>query len=374
MADECVVSTDAEVVPTEHRSNAVPLVSVVVPCLNEAAALPATHKRLSAVLGGLPHARFELVYVDDGSRDATVATLLAMQQADTRVRVVCLARNFGHQVASTAGIDAACGDVVILIDADLQDPPELVVEMLERWRAGADVVYGVRVKRDGENLFKRLTAAVFYRVLRAVSETAIPVDVGDFRLMDRRVVDVLRAMPERDRFLRGMVAWVGFHQEPLPYRRDARTAGETKYPLWKMLRFAVVGIVSFSSAPLRAATWLGFATASLALVGIAVTIYQKLVLDVTVPGWAATFVALLFFSGVQLVTIGIIGEYVGRLYHEAKGRPLYVVAGRHGFPRDHDAIGHPGNGARGRDATTIERPRPTASVVFDTTSHDATVV
>jgi glycosyltransferase involved in cell wall biosynthesis len=342
--------------PTAERGpsgGATPLLTVVVPCYDEAEVIEQTHRRLVTALSAIVGIAFEIIYVDDGSRDGTLATLRLLHDDEPRVRVLAFARNFGHQTAATAGLDAAAGDAVVLIDADLQDPPEVVAEMVERWRGGADVVYGVRTARDGESAFKRATAALFYRVLGRLSDTRIPVDSGDFRLLDRRVVDVLRAMPERDRFLRGMVAWTGFRQVALPYRRDARRAGRTKYPFVRMLRFAVTGVVSFSWAPLRLAVWLGFTTAALSVVGIVVALYQRLVLQITVPGWAATFIALLFFAGVQLVTIGIIGEYVGRLYEEAKGRPLYVVAERLGFPDDTE----PGRRDAGR-LSTAERSEP----------------
>lgn len=322
------------------------LLSVVIPCRDEAAVIEQTHARITRALESIADLAFELVYVDDGSRDDTLDALRRLYAADGRVRVLSFARNFGHQVAATAGLDWASGDAVVLIDADLQDPPEVIPEMVRRWRSGADVVYGVRASRAGESSFKRGTAALFYRALRRLSETEIPLDSGDFRLMDRRVVDVLRAMPERDRFLRGMVAWTGFRQEALAYERAPRAAGESKYPLAKMLRFAIVGIVSFSSAPLRLAVWLGFSTAGLSLIGIVITLYERLVARNTVPGWAATFIALLFFSGVQLVTIGIVGEYVGRMYAEMKRRPLYLVSERLGF----DATSAPPDPMRLTDA------------------------
>ncbi len=307
------------------------VVSVIVPCYNEEQVIDLTHARLMATLTRLLGDRFEVLYVNDGSGDQTIERLRAHQAADRRVRVINLSRNFGHQFAVSAGLDHAAGDAVVIIDADLQDPPEVIADFLDAWRAGAQVAYGERTDREGDSEFKRATAAVFYRGLNLLSDVPIPLDTGDFRLMDRCVVDVLRRMPESDRFVRGMVAWVGFKQVAVPYRRAARAAGTTKYPLTKMLRFAITGVLSFSSAPLRLATWLGFVTSLVSFLGILYAIYGKVVLQNTVPGWAATFVAVLFFSGVQLITIGIIGEYLARLYTQAKARPNYLVAERLGF-------------------------------------------
>ena len=310
------------------------LLSVVVPCFNEEAVIPETHRRLAVALDDVPDLDFEIVYVDDGSRDATLDLLRGLQQVDPRVRVVSLSRNFGHQIALTAGLAEACAggrDAVVTIDADLQDPPEIIPEMLERWRQGADVVYGVRAERAGETVFKRWTAKVFYRLLAGISETSIPHDAGDFRLMDRQVVEGFLAMPERDRFVRGMVTWTGFRQEPVSYRRDARKAGQTKYPFKKMLRLAVDSILSFSLLPLRLAIWIGFLAAGLALSGIVYALAVRIFTDAWVSGWAALFIAILFLGGVQLVLIGVLGEYLGRIYAEVKRRPLYLVKERLGF-------------------------------------------
>lgn len=311
------------------------LLSVVVPCYNEEPVIAETHRRLSAFLARLAAGeglRTETVYVDDGSRDATPEILRTLQDDDPTVRVVRFSRNFGHQVAVTAGVEHARGDAVVLIDADLQDPPEVIGEMVARWREGYHVAYGVRVDREGETAFKRATAKAFYRLLNRLSDVPIPLDTGDFRLMDRAVVDTLLAMPERDRFVRGMVSWAGFRQVAVPYRRAARLAGESKYPLLKMLRFATDGIASFSTAPLRAATWLGFGVSALALVGIVYALAMRLFTDNWVTGWTALFIAVSFIGGVQLVALGLVGEYVGRIYGETKRRPLYVVQERHGFP------------------------------------------
>ena len=308
------------------------LISVVVPCFNEEEAIRATHERLVKVLGPIDETDFEFLFIDDGSRDRTLAILRTLQAADPRVRVIAFSRNFGHQFAVTAGLENAAGDAVVLIDADLQDPPEVIERMLVLWRGGVEVAYGVRVEREGETPFKIWTAKAFYRSINRLSDVAIPLDTGDFRLMDRKVVDVLLRMPERDRFVRGMVAWVGFRQEPVPYKRAARVAGETKYPLRKMVRFALDGILSFSLAPLRLAGWIGFATAGLAMLGIVYALILRLLTHIWVPGWTLLFIASSFIGGIQLASLGVLGEYVGRIYGEAKRRPLYVVRERLGFP------------------------------------------
>lgn len=311
--------------PSDRKSRTV-TVSVVVPCFNEQEVLHETHRRLSASLDSLERCSCEIIFVDDGSRDATPDILRSLAAADPRVKAVFLSRNFGHQIAVTAGIDFAAGDVVVLIDADLQDPPAVIAEMLDAWRAGADVAYGQRRTRSGESTFKLATAKLFYRLLDRLSEVQIPMDTGDFRLMDRQVVEALRKMPERHRFIRGMVAWVGFSQVPIPYDRESRFAGTTKYPFARMLRFAVDGLTAFSVVPLRLATWFGFSAACIALVGILYALVSRLLTDQWVPGWAATFIAILFMAGAQLLCIGVIGEYLGRLVTEAKGRPLYLVS------------------------------------------------
>ncbi|MCO6411280.1 MAG: glycosyltransferase family 2 protein [Thiogranum sp.] len=308
------------------------LLSVVVPCYNEQESLPETHRRLTSVLEQIERLNYEIVYVDDGSKDDSPGMLRRMQQDDGHVRVLQFSRNFGHQIAITAGIEHCCGDAVVVIDADLQDPPELIPEMIERWRRGADVVYGTRRERPDESTFKRWTAKAFYRIINSLSDIPIPLDSGDFRLMNRRAVNSLLAMPERDRFVRGMVAWVGFRQEPVFYNRSGRFAGTTKYPLSKMIRFATDGIISFSFVPLRIASWVGFTAAGLAFAGILYALIMRLVTDQWVPGWTLLFIALLFMGGIQLVFLGIIGQYLGRVYGEVKRRPLYIVSERIGFP------------------------------------------
>lgn len=306
------------------------LLSVVIPCKNEDAVLRVTHARLVSALNDYG-AGLELIYVDDGSTDSTFEVLRALQSQDARVRIVKLSRNFGHQVALTAGIEYASGEAVVIIDADLQDPPEVVPAMVEKWLDGYDVAYGVRLEREGESLFKLYTAKVFYRLMTRLSATPITVDTGDFRLMDRKVVNALLRMPERDRFLRGMITWLGFRQVAVPYRRATRHAGETKYPFLKMVRFALDGISSFSVIPLKIATWLGFFASAVALILVGYALFVHLLTNKWVTGWASLFIAVLFMGGAQLVCLGIIGEYVGRIYGESKRRPLYVVQDLLGF-------------------------------------------
>jgi len=307
------------------------MLSIVVPCYNEEAVLGELHRRLISVVDQVSGSDCEIVYVDDGSDDQTASMLRQLQSDEPRVRVVSLSRNFGHQLAVTAGLEHATGDAVVIIDADLQDPPEVIPEMIARWRDGYQVVYGLRAKRAGETTFKLWTAKAFYRLINRVSEVEIPLDVGDFRLIDRQVVDVLLAMPERDRFLRGMISWVGFRQVAVIYERAARHAGVTKYPLMKMLRFAVDSVISFSFAPLRLAIWVGFAAITAAVAGIVYALIIRIYTTTWVRGWASIFTAVLFLGGVQLITLGIVGEYVGRIYAEVKLRPLYIVREKLGF-------------------------------------------
>jgi glycosyltransferase involved in cell wall biosynthesis len=307
------------------------LLSAVVPCLNEEEGIRGTHASLSAALAKIGE-NFEIVYVDDGSTDATPDVLRELQKFDQRVRVVRFSRNFGHQMAITAGLEHAAGDAVVVIDGDLQDPPETILDFYSKWCEGYDVAYGVRLEREGETAFKLWTAKLFYRCITRLSETQIPLDTGDFRIMDRRVVNVLLGMPERDRFVRGMVSWLGFSQVAVPYRREKRLAGATKFSFFKMLRFAMDGIFSFSIVPLRVATWTGFITSFLAIAGIVlVSLERFLGVQGLVRGWTSTMFAVLFIGGVQLICMGIIGEYVGRIYGESKHRPLYVVRETLGF-------------------------------------------
>jgi dolichol-phosphate mannosyltransferase len=309
------------------------LVSVVVPCFNEEPVIRETHARLLSVLEQLKPDRFEVLYVNDGSSDNTLEILEELQATDNRFKVLSFSRNFGHQIAVTAGLDHAHGDAVVLIDADLQDPPAVILEMVDRWRDGYHVVYGMRTDRSGETRFKLWTAKFFYRLLNRLSDVRIPLDVGDFRLMDRKVADALRAMPERDRYLRGMVTWVGFKQIAVMYKREPRFAGESKYPIFKMLKFATDGIISFSIVPLRLAVWAGVAAIFLAFGGIIYALIVRLYFSEThwVRGWTSTFVAILFLGGTQLIFLGFIGEYIGRIYGEVKRRPLYILQERLGF-------------------------------------------
>jgi dolichol-phosphate mannosyltransferase len=305
------------------------LISLVFPIYNEAAVIPHLIPRLDAVIETLAKAAdIEAIFVNDGSRDDSMAQLRAL--ADTRpwMRVLSFSRNFGHQIAVTAGMNYAAGDAVVLMDADLQDPPELLPEMIRLWRDdGYEVVYAVRRTRAGETAFKKLTAAAFYRMLRRLTNVDIPADTGDFRLMDRKVVDALNAMREQHRFLRGMSAWVGFRQIGLPYDRDARAAGETKYPLRKMLKLAMDAVTSFSHAPLKLATNLGWIIAVLAVsYGLVTVVRYVLSPGSFQPGWASVIVVHSLLASVQLVTLGMIGEYIGRIYDEVKGRPLYLVS------------------------------------------------
>ena len=275
------------------------LLSIVIPCYNEEEVIGETIKRLKAFCFELVNLDVELIFIDDGSRDRTRELLKSYAAEDSRIRLIGFARNFGHQIAVTAGIDAAWGDAVVLIDADLQDPPEVVHEMIAKWREGYDVVYGTRTERPGESAFKLATARGFYRLLNRLSDVPIPLDTGDFRLMSRPVIDTLRAMPERDRFVRGMVSWVGFKQTALPYKRAERFAGESKYPLRKMLRFATDGILSFSTKPLQMSVGLGMFCAFLALAGILYTLALRLFTSVWVEGWTALMIAVLFIGGVH---------------------------------------------------------------------------
>ncbi len=307
-----------------------PDLTVIVPCFNEEAVLPETSRRLIASLERIGRS-FEIILVDDGSRDGTPRVLTDLHAADPRIRIVRLSRNFGHQIAISAGLEYAHGAAVVLIDADLQDPPEIIGEMVELWRQGNDVVYGTRSHRDGETAFKMLTAKWFYRFINRISEIEIPLDSGDFRLLDRKVVDALLAMPERDRFVRGMVSWAGFKQVSLPYERAARQAGDSKYTLLRMARFATDGILSFSTAPLRLATLFGIASLFFAGIGGCVSVAIGVIEGKWLSPWAWVFLAVLLLGGAQLVCLGIFGEYLGRIYGENKRRPLYIVRETLGF-------------------------------------------
>jgi polyisoprenyl-phosphate glycosyltransferase len=307
------------------------VLSVVVPAHNEEEVLDELHARLGAVLDDLDMPS-EVILVDDGSRDLTAAKIVAIGARDPRFKLVRLSRNFGHQSAITAGIDLARGDAVVVMDADLQDPPDVIHAMVERWREGAQVVYGVREAREHDTAFKRASARGFYRLLDRLTDIDVPTDAGDFRLLDRVVVDALGQLREGDRYMRGIIAWLGFRQEEVRYERPPRFAGETKYPLRKMLRFATDGIVGFSNRPLEMATTIGFTIAAFAfLTGLFAAVSRIAGSGLVVPGWASILVALAFFSGIQLMVLGVLGTYIGRIYNEAKRRPLYVVESVHGF-------------------------------------------
>ena len=304
-----------------------PLLSVVAPVFNEEGNVRAVCERAVAALEGLS---FEVVLVDDGSTDETGAILAELAASDTRLRVVTLSRNFGHQTALTAGLEHATGDAVVMIDADLQDPPELIPELLVRWRQGSDVVVAVREDREGETRFKLMTASWFYRLLGRVAQIEVEQNAGDFRLLSRRALDALLAMPERNRYIRGMTTWVGFAHTSVPYRRAPRPAGETKFSPLKMLRFSFDAVASFSHVPLQLATMLGFICATIAFLGIPVAIGFRIA-DQFVPGITTVVIAVLLLGGIQLMAIGIIGEYLARVYDEVKRRPLYLVQSKQNF-------------------------------------------
>ena len=305
-------------------------ISVVVPVFNEEEIIDLFYERAKSVLGGMHELSWEIVFVDDGSSDGSYTKLSALAGRDPNVKVLKFSRNFGHQIAITAGVDEARGDCVVVIDSDLQDPPEVIPSMVEQWRQGYDVVYGVRSEREGETAMKLMTASMFYRLLGRLTNVQIPANVGDFRLMSRRVVDQLKLLREKDRFVRGLVSWVGFNQTGVTYHREARQAGVTKYPLRKMIKFAFDGITSFSTAPLKLATWTGY-LAALAAVLYLISVFVQRALGITVEGWATIMVAMLFLGSVQLICLGILGEYLGRIFNEVKPRPMYVVQERIGL-------------------------------------------
>jgi glycosyltransferase involved in cell wall biosynthesis len=305
------------------------MISVVVPVFNEEEVIGLFHRRTSDVLASIEDLDYEIVFIDDGSHDGSWQKLAALACNDPHLRLLKFSRNFGHQIAITAGVDEARGDCVVVIDSDLQDPPEVIPLMVAEWRKGFDVVYGVRSEREGETAMKLMTASLFYRLLGRLTNVQIPANVGDFRLMSRRVVEQLRLLREKDRFVRGLVSWVGFRQTGVTYHRQARQAGETKYPLQKMVKFAFDGITSFSTAPLRLATWLGYLAAALAVLYL-ISVFVQRAMGITVEGWATIMVAMLFLGSVQLICLGILGEYLGRIFNEVKPRPMYVIEERLG--------------------------------------------
>ncbi len=299
--------------------------SIIAPIYNEIDNLPELYRRVKEVMDSA-NEPWELILVDDGSTDGSTEKIRELAEADKIVRPVIFARNFGHQVAITAGWDYARGDAIIIIDADLQDPPEVILELAKKWKEGYEVVYAVRAEREGESWFKKFTAAAFYRLIYSITDVKIPVDTGDFRLMDRKVVNVLKQMRERHRFPRGMSAWVGFRQIGVQYKRAARVAGVTKYPFSKMLKLALNAITGFSYFPLQVATYFGFASAGISILAIPVVAILRLAGSHFFEGQTTTLISVLFLGGVQLISLGVLGEYIGRLYDEAKARPLYIVS------------------------------------------------
>ena len=302
-----------------------PKYSVVIPIYNEESTIPALYQRVSAVMDGLDDTS-ELVFINDGSQDRTLELLRELHDRDDRVVYLSLARNFGHQIAVTAGLNYVRGEAIIVLDGDLQDPPELIPDLLELWRQGYHVVYAQRTKRVREGWFKRLCAYVFYRTLKHLADVDIPTDTGDFCLMDRQIVDLLNQMPERNRYLRGLRAWVGFKQTAFKFDRDSRFAGEVKYTFAKSLGLAINGLVSFSSVPLRLSTYLGLFSAVLAIVMAILVLYWRVFTNSTLTGFATIAIAIFFLGAVQLISIGILGEYIGRIYEEVKHRPLYTLS------------------------------------------------
>jgi len=302
-----------------------PVITIIAPIFNELENIPELYHRMREVMSSVGET-WELILVDDGSRDGSTDMIRKLAETDDHVRPVIFARNFGHQIAVTAGLDYSRGDAVIIIDADLQDPPEVILDLIAKWREGYEVVYAVRKEREGETWFKKTTASLFYRIIYKITDVKIPLDTGDFRLLDRKVVDIMSKMRERHRFLRGMASWVGFKQIGVEYKRAARFAGVTKYPFNKMLKLALNAVTSFSYVPLQIATYIGFIAAALSIISIPVVIVLRLVGTTQLTGQATTLIMVLLLGGVQLISLGIIGEYIGRIYDEVKGRPIYVVA------------------------------------------------
>lgn len=308
------------------------LLSIIVPMYYEELVAYECYHRIKNVVNGIESMDHEIIFVNDGSKDRTLAILKSIAKGDKCVKIIDFSRNFGHQAAVTAGLFNCNGDAIVIIDADLQDPPEIIPEMISKWEEGHQVIYGKRKIRSGESKFKLLTAKYFYRVLSYMASIEIPKDTGDFRLMDRIVVEAFKEMPEQNRFIRGMVSWIGFDQVPLEYNRDDRFAGETKYPLRKMIKFATDGIVSFSTKPLKLTAIFGIGTIGISILLIIYTVITKIMSD-TSMGWASTMCVILFFSGVQLLSLGVIGEYIARIYDESKNRPLYLVKEKINFDK-----------------------------------------
>lgn len=299
-------------------------ISVIIPIYNEEGNIPLLHERLTKVMQGIG-VEYELVFVNDGSVDKSMELIMQLNEKDSNIKYIDLSRNFGHQIAVSAAIDKVQGEAVVIIDADLQDPPELIKEMYAKMKEGFEVVYAKRKKRAGESFFKLLTAKVFYRLMSKITNFEIPVDTGDFRIMHRKIVEILRIMPEKSKYLRGQIAWMGFNQTYVEYDRGARHKGETGYPFKKMLSFAIDGITSFSNFPLKLITYFGFIASFIAFIVIIYALYSWYFLDSTNSGWTSTMVSILFIGGVQMIAIGVIGEYLSRMNNNVKNRPLYII-------------------------------------------------
>ncbi len=312
--------------------------SIIIPVYNESEVIRETYNRLLTVMNQTKQS-YELIFVNDGSTDTTAAIIREFIAKDKNVKLIDLSRNFGHQIAISAGMDSASGDAIVIIDADLQDPPEVILQMIEKWKEGYEVVYGKRIKRKGESFFKNITAKLYYRLLKQMTSVDIPVDTGDFRLIDKKVREVFLTLTEKNRYVRGLISWAGFKQTAVEYVRDERFAGTTKYPLKKMIKFALDGITSFSNKPLKLAIYTGMALSALSFIYLLVVVIQKLFTYTTIIGWASIIAVNLFFNGIILMFLGIIGEYIGRIYEEAKNRPLYVIREKIGFDNEGDENG-----------------------------------
>lgn len=304
--------------------------SIVVPVYNEEEVIYVTYKRLKEIMDTTKES-YELVFINDGSKDKTKEIIMDISKNDTCVKLIDFSRNFGHQTAISAGMDFATGNAIIVIDADLQDPPEVILKMIDKWKEGYEVVYGKRIKRKGETVFKKVTAALYYRILKRLTNVDIPSDVGDFRLIDRKVCNVMKGLNEKNRYIRGLISWVGFNQTFVEYVREERFAGETKYPFMKMVKLAADGITSFSYKPLKIATYFGFTVSVLSFLYLIYVAYEKLFTQNTVLGWASIVAIILFMNGIMFMILGIIGEYIGRIFEEVKNRPLYILKDKIGF-------------------------------------------
>ena len=337
-----------------------PLLSIVIPVFSEEKIVPEFYRRTKAVADGLAD-RYdhEIIFVDDGSRDRTLDILRELGARDPRIKVISFSRNFGHQFAITAGLDNAWGEAAVVIDGDLQDPPEIIREMVAKWEAGSKVVYGVREKRKGENPLKRITAKLFYRLIRLIGDTDMPLDAGDFRLLDRKVVETLRSIREENRYIRGLVSWAGFPQAGVPYTRDRRYAGRTKFTLKKMVQFAFDGLLSFSDKPLKITSFVGFLITTVSfLMGLRIIINKIRFPETLVSGWTSLILTVLFMGGIQLISLGILGLYLGRQYREVKKRPLYVVAATVGFEAGKDPRSEGGMGRAAGAGRADENAKP----------------